>query len=76
MPYERMTMPASTGFNLAVEPGQSTPVTCRGKADSTAEASMNQTKNDLPAQTRADVIEILNARLADMTKSKECAALP
>ena len=26
---------------------------------------MYQTKNDLPAQTRADVIEILNARLAD-----------
>jgi starvation-inducible DNA-binding protein len=29
------------------------------------ETSMYQTKNDLPAQTRADVIEILNARLAD-----------
>ena len=26
---------------------------------------MYTTKNDLPAQTRADVIEILNARLAD-----------
>ena len=26
---------------------------------------MYQTKNDLPAPTRADVIEILNARLAD-----------
>ena len=29
------------------------------------ETYMYQTKNDLPAQTRADVIEILNARLAD-----------
>src|SRR3989442_15800607 len=29
------------------------------------ETSMYQTKNDLPAQTRADVIVILNARLAD-----------
>src|SRR6266704_2684514 len=29
------------------------------------EARMYQTKNDLPAQTRADVIVILNARLAD-----------
>src|SRR3989454_5732750 len=29
------------------------------------EAHMYQTKNDLPAQTRADVIVILNARLAD-----------
>src|ERR671924_607897 len=29
------------------------------------EAHMYQTKNDLPAHTRADVIEILNARLAD-----------
>ena len=26
---------------------------------------MYQTKNDLPAHTRAEVIEILNARLAD-----------
>jgi DNA-binding ferritin-like protein len=26
---------------------------------------MYQTKNDLPAHARADVIEILNARLAD-----------
>src|SRR6266566_694937 len=29
------------------------------------ETSMYQTKNDLPAQTRADVIAILHARLAD-----------
>ena len=29
------------------------------------EIYMYQTKNDLPAQTRANVIEILNARLAD-----------
>src|SRR5690349_20176581 len=29
------------------------------------EAHMYQTKNDLPAQTRADVIVLLNARLAD-----------
>src|SRR2546427_12587676 len=29
------------------------------------EAHMYQTKNDLPAHTRAEVIEILNARLAD-----------
>jgi starvation-inducible DNA-binding protein len=29
------------------------------------ETYMYQTQNDLPAQTRADVIEILNARLAD-----------
>src|SRR5215468_6161467 len=29
------------------------------------EAQMSQTKHDLPAQTRAEVIEILNARLAD-----------
>jgi hypothetical protein len=75
MPYERMTIPGSTGFNLVVEPGQSTPVTCRGEADSREEASMYQTKKDLPAQTRADVIESLNARLADVATSKECAAL-
>ena len=29
------------------------------------EAYMYQTKNDLPAHTRADAIVILNARLAD-----------
>ena len=29
------------------------------------EAQMYQTKHDLPAHTRAEVIEILNARLAD-----------
>jgi starvation-inducible DNA-binding protein len=29
------------------------------------EASMYQTKHDLPAHTSADVISILNARLAD-----------
>src|SRR5712692_7845588 len=43
---------------------------CRSQArarrrEAREEVHMYQTKNDLPAQTRADVIAILNARLAD-----------
>jgi len=49
-----------------VQAGQVVPVPCQGEAErEREEVHMYQTKNDLPAHTRADVIEMLNARLAD-----------
>ena len=50
----------------ATETSQVVPVPYKSRKIAEREAAqMYQTKNDLPAQMRTDVIEILNARLAD-----------
>src|SRR5262245_30523976 len=64
---------AATWFSRRVPgardwPGRAGPIqshTQGRRIEEREEAQMYQTKNDLPAQTRADVIGIRNARLAD-----------
>jgi hypothetical protein len=62
MLYACLTLPGSPGGNQAVETLVSARRLPAGEeADRREKASMSQTKHDLPAPTRANVIESLNA---------------